>query len=680
MDDGTSDFTDLTLPRLIDTSSVDFVKEFYVPLLSRSVEYKRGVGYFTTNWIRSAARGITDLAENGGQAKWLTSPKLTEDDWEAIKRGNEARTNEVLRETLEKIVNNLRYNLEYDTRNAVAWMIADELLELKFGIPTEELSGDFHDKFGVFYDQNNNRVSFHGSKNDSEHAFTNYEAYTVDCDWLSARDEEGVSGQEERFDRLWYDNDPNVDTYTLPEGIEKEIAELRDTENRPYDDPNAASSAKGVEDGDEITLRPYQQDAVNAWFNNRCRGLLQMATGTGKTFTALAALEDYIEGQSDPVLAVIAVPFKHLAPQWAEEMETFGLERPRFLYGSVNPDWKRDLSKVVSKLELGQSDQEIVITTHKTLSSEYFREKVQNVTGSLVLLGDEVHHQGSEEYRKGLMTEFDARLGLSATPERHYDEEGSAFLVRYFEGIVFEYSLEDAIPEYLTPYIYNPRIVVMTEDELEEYRELTPKVAAAMSNEEIDEEVESQLLNKRAEIVKSAENKYSELQNLLSEEIENPDHLLVYTNSDQLNEVQSILTDHDILQHKFTYKEGDDTREELLDGFEKGRYDALVAMKCLDEGVDVTPTRQAILMSNSGNPMQFIQRRGRVLRQAEGKDKATIYDMIVVPARDPDEELRKSEKNILEKELRRVEEFAENALNEFEARNVIEDIRFSYRL
>jgi hypothetical protein len=205
----------LDLPRVITTSNVDFVEEFYNPLLSRSIEYKRGVGFFRTSWIRSAARGIANLAENGGTAKWLTSPILSEDDWEMIKKAEQATKDEILYESLQDDIDNLRHDLEYDTRNAVAWMVAEGYLNIKFAVPTDELSGDFHDKFGIFLDENSNRVSFHGSQNDSQTALDNYEAYSIDCDWISERDEDGVNQQEDRFDKLWKGKDENVEVYDL---------------------------------------------------------------------------------------------------------------------------------------------------------------------------------------------------------------------------------------------------------------------------------------------------------------------------------------------------------------------------------------------------------------------------------------------------------------------------------
>jgi superfamily II DNA or RNA helicase len=182
---------------------------------------------------------------------------------------------------------------------------------------------------------------------------------------------------------------------------------------------------------------------------------------------------------------------------------------------------------------------------------------------------------------------------------------------------------------------------------------------------------------KRSRLVKGTEKKYSALSRVLRR-IGDPDHVLVYTNPQQIEHVQETLNEKGIIQHKFTYHEDDKERQTLLEGFDTGEYDALVAMRCLDEGVDVPSTRQAVLMSNSGNPMQFIQRRGRVLRKHPGKQQATIYDFIVVPTRNPPKHIVDSERNILIKELRRFEEFAAHAKNEHGARNTIEELRTAY--
>lgn len=360
-------------------------------------------------------------------------------------------------------------------------------------------------------------------------------------------------------------------------------------------------------------------------------------------------------------------------------MGIFDLPDPHLLFGSASKNWKQKLSRVTTNIELGTQDHEIVITTHQSLYTDDFREKVERLQGPIAFIGDEVHGLGSDEQRAGLIEAYDARMGLSATPERYYDEAGSRYLVNYFDGVVFEYPLADAIPEYLTPYEYHPIIVEMTQEEVEEYKKQTRKVAAAAASDEIDEETLGQIASQRADIVKSAERKYRALRKQLKQ-IDEPHHLLVYTNDKQISEVQSILSEHGIIQHKFTNEEDEEERDRLLNGFERGEWDALVAMKCLDEGVDVPATKRAILMSNSGNPKQFIQRRGRVLRKAEGKDKSIIYDMFVVPTMNPADDIPAAEKKILERELDRFEEFAENAMNKHSAWNIVDRVRRVYKL
>jgi len=664
-------FRDLEFPRVIDTANTEFVSEFYTPLLSRAVRYDRGVGFFSSSWIESAARGMADLADNDGIARWITSPILSEEDWEAIKQGREAQTDEILKKSLEDQITDLRYDLEYHTRNTIAWMIADGLLEIRFAIPKGDLRGDFHDKFGIMEDPAGNTVAFHGSQNDSETALSNYEAYTIDCEWLSDRDAEGVRHQQKRFNRLWKGEFENIEVYSISEAAKEQIANFRDDDYRPYTAPEPEDNG--------ITLRPYQKEAIDAWQANGQRGLFEMATGTGKTFTALAATEAAFDWSDPPNLVVIAVPFTHLAPQWKEEMGLFDFGAPTYAYGTDNSDWKSDLSTVISNLNLGITERGVLLTTHTTLANEYFREQIQKFSGTSLLIGDEAHHLGSEHQQDGLLVDYDYRIGLSATPKRYFDEEGTEFLRDYFGGVVYEYPLREAIPEYLTPYEYHPIIVELTAEELDEYRQLSHRLVKVAHNEDANDEIRERLAQKRANIVKSAENKYSRLRTVLNR-LDPIDHLLVYTNSEQLEHVQEILNAEGLIQHKFTYHEDSDERERILSGFEEGEYDALVAMKCLDEGVDVQATKQAILMSNTGNPKQFVQRRGRVLRQFPGKEKSTIFDFIVVPTTNPDAELVESEKGILKKELRRFEEFAANAYNEVEARNKIGNLRIQYQI
>lgn len=442
-----------------------------------------------------------------------------------------------------------------------------------------------------------------------------------------------------------------------------------------------SGSQSGQTDSDGITLRSYQEEAVERWLGNDRRGIFEMATGTGKTFTAIGAIDSVLRSTNDPVLVVIAVPFTHLTSQWKRSLAAWGYDSTWELYGTDNPNWRDDLSRLVSDLSIGVRDSIIALTTHSTFAHEDFRTIVPKGDFHSMIVADEVHGIGSEQHRKGLTDDYDWRLGLSATPERYYDETGSDYLLEYFDGIVFSYTLSDAIPDYLTPYEYYPVIVELTEDELSEYRTLSRKIASELNKESPDDDKLQRLMVRRARVIKSSDRKLTALRELL-ESIEDHSHLLVYTNSQQIDEVQQALNEVGIIHHKFTYHEDSEDRKELLRGFERGAYEALVAMRCLDEGVDVPATKQAILMSNSNNPMQFIQRRGRVLRRADdfGKEKAVIYDMVVVPSKDPDQKLQQSERTILKNEFRRFLEFADDAINSTEAKNRILPICTEYQI
>ena len=294
----------LDVPAFLDTSSADLVDDFFVPALVRSVTYDRGVGFFTSGWIRQAGAGLTAFAENGGKARWVTSPILDENDWDALRTGDEARIDQALRRALEYSVADLARCLEEDTLSALAWMVADGLLDFRLALPRQKLSGgEFHDKFGIFTDEDGNQVSFNGSYNDSLQGSLNYESIKIFKSWDDAF-RPLVEQDVIRFERLWRDEDPNVKCYLLPEAARDQIVRLRPA-NRPYRRPEVADDPTLEDDKKAyivpgtipawLKLRDYQDLAINAWVTEGIppsdpdgrRGILAMATGSGKTLTAL---------------------------------------------------------------------------------------------------------------------------------------------------------------------------------------------------------------------------------------------------------------------------------------------------------------------------------------------------------------------------------------------------------
>ena len=372
---------------------------------------------------------------------------------------------------------------------------------------------------------------------------------------------------------------------------------------------------------------------------------------------------------------------KHLVTQWEEEVDPFQFNSI-FAFGTAST-WTDRLAKKLHGLSAGYIDNLVVLTTHDTLKNPKLYELVEDAEFDPLLIVDEVHDAGSTQRKKGLRPSYRYRLGLSATPERWFDEEGTESLFDYFDDTVFEFSLAQAIPRFLTPYEYIPSFVELQGDELAEYKEETRKIARkahATDDLESDETLQLYLIL-RKRIIKNAQAKYDQLEGIL-DDLESHDHTLIYCSPQQIDEVQEHLNRRGIIQSRFTGEETTEERKELLRSFGKGTHEMLVAMKCLDQGVDVPATRRAVLMASSGNPKQFIQRRGRVLRKAEGKEKAIIHDIIVVPSLrgSLDDETRKLERKILLKELQRYYEFADTALNRQAALNKLGPVQRRYRI
>ena len=267
------------------TSTHKMLEVFYVPALGQAAGYDRGVGYFTSNWLRLAATGLATFAANGGKARIIASPKLDREDCAALNQGADARNDPKLRTTLERSLADLEHDLAHDTLAALAWMIADDLLEFRIAIPSGELDGDFHDKFGVFRDRSQDAVAFHGSPNDSEKAFRNYESISVFYSWIDGREALRVQNEQERFNLIWGNGDINLRVYELPDAVRRNLIEFTTRTPRPYPPPPAPAQQGGG------ARWSHQRDAVAAFLKAK-NGILEMATGTGKTRTALTIAEE----------------------------------------------------------------------------------------------------------------------------------------------------------------------------------------------------------------------------------------------------------------------------------------------------------------------------------------------------------------------------------------------------
>jgi hypothetical protein len=473
---------DFSAPPVIDTSSHNLATDFFTPALRSAIRYDRGVGYFSSGWLRVACEGMIDFAARGGRGRWVTSPILDPDDWEAMRLGDEARTHTVLRERLAAAVGDLKAAWDRDLLSVLAWMVADGILTFKLAVPRAKLEGgEFHDKFGVFYDAEGDAISFNGSYNDSIQGTRNYESLKVFRSW-DASFAPLVAADIDRFERLWENCDPNVRVYELPEAIRAQILQLR-SPKRPYHLSPEAAARLGLSAlahrplhlalPDGLVLRAYQELAIERWFEHGCRGLFEMATGTGKTITALAASVRLAE-QEGRLAVIIVAPYQHLVDQWRSEAEPFGY-RPILAYQS-RKRWETALNEQVMEFNGGFRPLLSVITTRDTFTSPAFQAALTRLSGPALLIADEAHHLGAEQPRRQLPTSVPYRLALSATPDRWYDDEGTAALREYFGSTVFALPLEEAIGVSLTPYYYFPHLVPLTEGEFERYQELSPTV------------------------------------------------------------------------------------------------------------------------------------------------------------------------------------------------------------
>ncbi len=668
--------SDLDIKFKYDSDKDNLVEEFYIPVLSNSVEYLRMSGFFSSSSLAISARGISKLIENDGKMKLLCSAKLSEEDLDALERSNE-NPEKYIEESFINELYSLEEGFVKDHVEALGWMLANDSLEIKIAIP-ENGRGMFHSKVGILKDNYGNKVSFSGSDNETAQGWLfNIEEFKVFRSWDDS-EEKFVNQDLEDFEDYWNHNTFKTKIIDLPIAIKNELIALA---------PSSKLDLNLLDDGKRIKLRDYQVQAMDAWFDNGCKGLFEMATGTGKTFTALSSFKK-LSDSKDRLLTVIACPQSHLIDQWIKDVEKFH-EGPIITASSKNSKWKEDLQDLRKDFYFELVDKAVVMTTHKSLASDFFMEHISNFKVEKMLIVDEVHGVGSTQQHIGLLEDYDYRLGLSATPNRWMDPKGTQIVFNYFKGVVFEFDIERALMDinpdtgetYLAPYEYRPIIVDLNREEYREFDYYTSKIDEILDEQSkggaTNENRLKKLLNSRKDIVDNAYAKYGAFIDILKE---NPDidKLIVYCSYLQIDDVQKILNNQRIIpQHRFTSSESArktiknpvSERELLLKGFAEGSYKALVAIKCLDEGVDVPAAENAIIMSSTSNPREHVQRRGRILRRYPGKEKAIIYDILVFPRT---HSVYAAE--LIKKDVKRYYEFAKNAENSWECLQLLKKI------
>lgn len=707
-------YEELTILRSYKTNKNNIVKEFYLPVLHESVLYKRAVGFFSSTALIELSKGIAGLIKNGGKIRFIVSPLLSQEDVEAIQRGYDAR--KVIDEALLREFQEPRNPSEKERLNWLAYLIASNRLEIKVAFtPPQKSTGMYHEKIGIMYDNLGNRIAFTGSMNETINAFhNNYESIVV-FNSLMVEDQQRVDDLERDFDSLWAGRETNIQVLEFPAVVKERLLSYKkadinlsldasDLELRYEVTPIAPGVPKNPQG---VSLYDYQNEAIDNWANNDYCGIFDMATGTGKTYTGLGAVVRLFHDKKR--LAVIIVcPYQHLVEQWVEDIVKFNLIPTIGYSSSKQTDWKKRLANDIMDFKLKVIDVFCFVTTNATYSSEYVQKQLAKLGRDTLLIVDEAHNFGAPYLRRTLNPKFEYRLALSATLNRHGDEEGTQALFSYFGEKCIEYSLERAIREgKLTPYFYYPKVVYLTADELDKYHELSRKIIKYCHVNEKGQteitEIGKKLLIERARIVAGAANKISLLKELM-EDYKQDSHILVYCGVARSNDFSQDTSGQDTEGERqivsvskmlglelgmkvthFTSAESSAERERIRQQFANADpYQAIVAIKCLDEGVNIPSIKTAFILASSTNPKEYIQRRGRVLRKYSGKTYATIYDFVTLPEDlslvNPDSETARFDLSLVKKEIIRMKEFGEISKNPSDADQIIKELSEVYGL
>ncbi len=719
-------FTCLEIKKEYRTSNDSVSEDFYKPILQLSRTYDRAVGFFSSSGLANIATGLLPFIKNGGNIRLIASPILSEEDISAIEEGYKKRE-DVVMNAISRELNNPD-NYKYANRlNLLANLIADNRLDIRIALTEKNKKfGIYHEKMGIFVDEDGNSIAFSGSMNESVTAMeSNYEAIDVFCSWKNSDQQERIEQKKKVFEDIWNGMEKGVCTSEFPE-IKDEIVKKYMRNKEDYLNVSEEEiEFEGLEEDANFEedviygarlpkgfgLHGYQEEAVVAWKENGYCGIFDMATGTGKTYTGLGAIARISEDLDDKLAVIICCPYQHLVEQWVEDIVKFNIKPIIGYSASSQKDWKKRLKNAVLDQKLCVNKREFFcfVTTNATYTSSFVQEQIRKIRGNALLVVDEAHNFGAENLRKLMSDKFNYRLALSATLDRHGDPEGTQALYDYFGAKCIEYDLERAIDEHkLTPYKYYPIIVSLSEVEREIHEDLSYKISKCLihgKNGKIKLSEKGKILAlKRARVVAGAIGKIEALEEYIHPYI-NDNYILVYCGATKVIEADkdsSDVDDEDIRQidmvtsllgnhlnmkvSQFTSKEDIEEREILKKEFSEGKnLQALIAIKCLDEGVNIPKIKVAFILASTTNPKEYIQRRGRVLRKADGKEYAEIYDFITLP-RPLDEvpmlteEQMKRELSLVKNELCRAEEFSRIAMNKVSAISVLDEIKEAYNI
>lgn len=654
---------DLDLSAHYRTGEADPARLFYEPCLSVAYRYLRAAGYFRSSVFSVVGLAMLKFARRGGSMRLVCSPSITEEDARALQAGYKAR-DAILDASVTQDLD-LLFEQNVETAEVLAILIKAGSLDIRFAIP-DAGQGIYHEKLGLFTDRNGSRVSFIGSANETWNAWHpsgNHEAVEVFRDWAEGSERERVSKHQEHLERLWQGQARGLNVLSFPEAQrlrlinfagERDVHSQLAIEREQANGSNAEAATR--------PLLPHQRIAVESWEQAGRSGIFQHATGSGKTVTALEVIRRHVAtGKS----ALVLVPSRLLLQQWQKEIARELPGAVVLLAGAGHARWKTAGRLRSHTGDLAQIPR-VTIATMATAASEQFLSSISD-GAHLLLVADEVHQIGSTWNSRAMQIRSGGTLGLSATPVRYGDPDGTGNLIRRF-GPILEpvVTLLDAISAgRLVEYEYHPHPLYLSDTEAAEWKKQSERIRLEVARGPRDEagqtrltERAKMLLIQRSRIAKKAAAKPGLAAGIVSQSYRDGQKWLVYCeDADQLKTTLLRLREAGVEALEYHSQMTGD-REAAMRWFaEFGGV--LVSIKCLDEGVDIPDVTHAVILASSQNPRQFIQRRGRVLRRARGKNLAVIHDAIVVPLEGEEEE----QTGLLRSELARALEFANSALN-----------------
>ena len=648
------------------------------------------VGFFSSEVLASLAPGLaTYIASSQNSFRLIVSPLLRPDDKEAIENGLKSEV-EIADEILEELIVTEDL-LQRHTLKCLSWLICEGRIEIKIALMKDAL---FHPKVWLFKG-NKNILAAHGSSNMTYSGIRkNIEQVAISKSWEDPIQLYTANKFVEQFHELWEDKEDNCTVIPISRAIQQRIVRSYSSNTPPSEEELRAlyKRAAGISEEPETyeILPPvvtnsfaipeelkfedgpfeHQGKAVNAWCEAGYRGILEMATGSGKTITSMICAYRLYELHK-PLLIVVSAPYIPLIQQWCDEIELFGLSPVNMTITVGRRGRAISLNRIKRRLQNGKSEVEVVVVSHRTLCDSNFIDELEKFNCPRLLIADEAHNLGSEGFISNPPVFFEYKLGLSATPVRQYDEEGTIALFDFFGSVVFQFTLQEAIGHCLVEYDYHLHPVKLTDDEMDKWYDLTAKIKANSWRQENNkpDEYLAKLLRDRRALLETARNKITTLKNALnSEKIRELRHTLIYASDkdpEQLKEVNALLKALGVLFHQLTYEETGNQEEtaRIIRSFREGTLCILTAKRVLDEGVNIPEIQKAFILASTTVERQWVQRRGRLLRTCReiGKTHSEIHDFIALP---PDLEILDDEaKTLIRTELLRVQEFASLARN-----------------